>query len=80
MSKTQKDTQIININDTEYNVDDLSPEQVALVNHVMDLDRKLNSARFNVTQLEGGRMFFMNQLEIALEDNTSEGSQEDESE
>jgi len=33
----------------------------------MDLDRKLNSAQFNVTQLQGGRAFFMQQLEMALE-------------
>ena len=66
MSKTQKEAQTIEINGESYNVDDLSPEQVALVNHVMDLDRKLSSARFNVTQLEGGRMFFMGQLEASL--------------
>ena len=66
MSKTQKEAQMIDINGESYNVDDLSPEQVALVNHVMDLDRKLSSARFNVTQLEGGRMFFMSQLEASL--------------
>ena len=65
MSKTQKD-QTITINDVEYNVEDLTEEQVALVNHVADLDRKLNSARFNLDQLQGGRMFFMSQLEASL--------------
>ena len=65
MSKTQKD-QTITINDVEYNVEGLTEEQVALVNHVADLDRKLNSARFNLDQLQGGRMFFMSQLEASL--------------
>ena len=65
MSKTQKD-QTITINDVEYNVEDLTEEQVALVNHVADLDRKLNSARFNLDQLQGGRMFFMSQPEASL--------------
>ena len=67
MGKNEKTPETITINDIEYNVDDLTEEQVALVNHVMDLDRKLNSAQFNVTQLQGGRAFFMQQLEMALE-------------
>jgi hypothetical protein len=37
-----------------------------LVNHVADLDRKLNSARFNVDQLQVGRDAFMSLLAEAL--------------
>ena len=66
MSKTQKD-QTVTINDITYNVNDLSPEAIACVNHVADLDRKLSSARFNVDQLEGGRAFFMQQLERQIQ-------------
>jgi hypothetical protein len=39
------------------------------------LDRKLQSARFNTTQLEGGRKFFIDMLKTALED-TPEEAQE----
>ena len=74
MSKTQKE-QTITINDVEYNVEDLTEEQIALVNHVSDLDRKLSSARFNLDQLQGGRMFFMSQLETALVEEVEEDTE-----
>ena len=54
------------VNDIDYAIEDLTEEQIALINHINDLDRKLNSARFNLDQLQGGRMFFMSQLEASL--------------
>ena len=65
MSKKEKD-QTITIDDKEYKVADLTQEQVALVNHVSDLDRKINSAQFNIDQLNVGRSAFMNMLTEAL--------------
>ena len=65
MSKKQKD-QTISINEKEYKVSDLSQEQIMLVNHVSDLSRKLESARFNVQQLEGGMNHFMEKLQGSL--------------
>jgi len=65
MSKKQKE-QTITIDDTEYKVDDLSKEQIAIVNHVSDLDRKLSSAQFNLDQLNVGRNAFMNMLTESL--------------
>ena len=55
------------INDVEHNVEDLTDAQVAMVNHVADLDRKLASARFNVDQLQVGRDAFMQMLTASLE-------------
>ena len=57
----------ITIDDKEYSFEDMTPEQQMLVNHVADLDRKLNSARFNVDQLQVGRDAFFNLLKQALE-------------
>ena len=65
MSKKQKE-QTVTIDDTEYKVDDLTQEQVALVNHVSDLDRKIQSSQFNIDQLNVGRGAFMNMLTEAL--------------
>lgn len=65
MAKDEKKT--ISVNDKEYNIDDLKPEQVAMVNHITDLDRKLGSARFNVDQLAFGREAFVNALAQSLE-------------
>lgn len=66
MSKTTKKDQTITIDDKEYKVDDLTQEQVAMVNHVADLDRKISSAQFNLDQLNVGRGAFMNMLTESL--------------
>ena len=71
----EKKTTPIVIDDKEYTFEDMTPEQQEMVNHVADLDRKLQSARFNTTQLEGGRKFFIDMLKVALED-TPEEAQE----
>jgi len=65
MSKKEKD-QTVTIDDKEYKVDDLTQEQIAMVNHVSDLDRKLSSAQFNLDQLNVGRGAFMNMLTESL--------------
>ena len=65
MAKDEKKT--ISVNDVEYNVDDLTEQQVAMVNHIADLDRKLSSARFNVDQLAFGREAFVSALAKSLE-------------
>jgi len=66
MSKTEKD-QTITIDDKEYKVSDLSNEQITMINHIQDLDRKLNSAKFNLDQLQFGRNAFMNELSSSLQ-------------
>ena len=67
-NKKKTDKQKVTINNKEYKVSDLSQEQIMYVNHVSDLDRKLESSRFNLDQLQGGRNHFMNLLEGSLED------------
>ena len=68
MAKKQKEKpeQTITINDKEHNVSDLTEEQVALVNHVHDLDRKIGSSQFNLDQLNVGRNAFMSLLTESL--------------
>jgi len=56
----------ITIDGVEYQFEDMTPEQQALVNHVADLDRKLGSARFNLDQLSVGRNAFMQMLAESL--------------
>ena len=65
MAKDEKKT--ITVNDKTYNVDDLTEQQIAMVNHITDLDRKLANARFNVDQLQVGREAFVNMLSASLE-------------
>jgi SMC interacting uncharacterized protein involved in chromosome segregation len=66
MSKKQKEAQTVTIDDVEHKVDDLTQEQITMVNHVSDLDRKLSSAQFNLDQLNVGRGAFMNMLTESL--------------
>ena len=66
MSKKQKE-QTITINDKEYQESDFNPEQIAMINHVSDLDRKINSSQFNLEQLQFGKEAFMNALTKSLE-------------
>ena len=73
MAKKQKEQpQKVTINDVDYNVDDLTQEQIAMVNHVADLDRKISSSQFNIDQLNVGRGAFMNMLTESLRDEVIE--------
>ncbi|CAB4181696.1 hypothetical protein UFOVP1300_59 [uncultured Caudovirales phage] len=56
----------VTINEVEYFFEDLTQEQQILFNHVVDLDRKLGSARFNVDQLQVGRNAFGSMLEQSM--------------
>ena len=51
----------------EYDPESFTDEQKTLVNHVIDLDRKLNSARFNLDQLSVGRETFLKMLKESLD-------------
>ena len=61
MAKDEKKT--ITVNDQTHNLEDLSEQQVAMVNHLQDLERKISNARFNVDQLGVGREAFIRLLE-----------------
>jgi hypothetical protein len=62
-----EDKKVITIDDIEYTEDQLSDEAKVCINHIGSLDQKIGSAQFNLTQLQGGREFFMAQLKQALE-------------
>lgn len=63
----EKKTNPVTIDGVEYIFEDMTPEQQTLLNHVIDLERKLNSARFNVDQLQVGRDAFFTMLKTSLE-------------
>ena len=65
MSKNEKN--LITVNDIEYNIEDFTDAQKAMLNHVQDLDRKLGNAQFNLDQLSVGREAFVKMLADALE-------------
>jgi hypothetical protein len=64
MAKNEKKT--ITVNDVEHNIEDLTEQQIAMVNHIADLDKKLGSLGFNMDQLNVGREAFVNMLAASL--------------
>ena len=56
----------ITIDDVEYTLEDMTDEQQALVRHIADLDRKIGSAQFSVTQMSVGKDAFVNMLKASL--------------
>ena len=74
MAKNEKKT--ITVNDVEHNIEDLNEQQIAMVNHIADLDKKLGSLRFNIDQLNVGREAFVTMLTSSLseDDEATEAS------
>lgn len=64
MGKNEKTP--ITVNDTEYFVEDMTDEQRTMLNHINDLGRKMDNARFNLDQLAVGRDAFVNMLAASL--------------
>ena len=68
MAKKEKEKSVVKIDDKEYDVESLTDEQKAMVNHVLDLDRKLQSSEFNLVQLRFGRQAFTAALKASLDE------------
>jgi len=66
MAKEQKKEAILKIDEKEYLIDDLTQEQKIMVDHVSDLERKINSSTFNLQQLNFGKQAFIDALKASL--------------
>ena len=66
MSK-EKSPQIVTIDGVEHNVDTFTEQQVLLLNHTVDLDRKIGSTQFQLQQLQVGKDAFLKMLKDDLE-------------
>jgi hypothetical protein len=67
MAKEQKKEAVLKIDEKEYLIDDLTEEQKVMVDHVADLERKINSSTFNLQQLNFGKQAFVDALKASLE-------------
>jgi hypothetical protein len=65
MAKNENKT--ITVNDVEHDIEDLTEQQVTMVNHIADLDKKLGSLSFNMDQLNVGREAFVSMLAQSLD-------------
>jgi len=67
MAKKQKEKPVITIDDKEFNIEDMTGEQQAMINHINDLDRKIAQSQFNLEQLTFGKNAFVNSLSQSLQ-------------
>ena len=56
----------LNIDGAEYSVDELNDNQKLMVQHLSDLNRKIDSANFNLQQLQFGRQAFVDALKAKV--------------
>ena len=69
MGKTktkEKNQPVLQLDDKEYNIEELADDQKVMVAHIADLNRKIESATFNLQQLQFGRQAFINSLKQEL--------------
>lgn len=64
---SEKKTQTIVIDNVEHNFDEMTQEQQLLVNHCLDLDRKISNTSFQLDQLKVGKEAFLKMLKESLE-------------
>ena len=63
MAKKEKEKKpVLNLDDKEYVIEDMTDEQKAMVNHINDLQNKQNTNQFMADQLAVGKEAFINML------------------
>ena len=66
MAKKEKDKPVLNLDDKEYIIEDMTDEQKMMVNHINDLQNKQNTNQFMADQLSVGKEAFINMLRESL--------------
>ena len=61
-----KKPQIVTIDGVEHDANDFNENQILLLNHTIDLDRKIGSTQFQLQQLQVGKDSFLKLLKDAL--------------
>lgn len=62
-----KEPQTVGIDGKEYNLDDFTQEQKVMLDHCIDLDRKIASCQFQFDQLRVGKDAFLKMLKQSLD-------------
>ena len=65
--KDKKEKPVLNLDDKEYIIEDMTDEQKMMVNHINDLQNKQNTNQFMADQLSVGKEAFINMLRASLE-------------
>jgi hypothetical protein len=73
MAKKEKEKKpVLNLDDKEYVIEDMTDEQKAMVNHINDLQNKQNTNQFMADQLAVGKEAFINMLRASLNEEVEE--------
>ena len=73
MAKKEKEQKpVLTFDDKEYVIEDMTDEQKGILNHINDLQNKMNSMQFNLDQLSVGKEAFISKLREALEEPEAE--------
>ena len=66
--KEKQEQSFITVDGKQYHEKDLNDEQKAMVNHLVDLNRKIGSSEFNLVQLRFGRQAFVDAFKASLQE------------
>jgi len=73
VAKKEKEKKpVLNLDDKEYVIEDMTDEQKMMVNHINDLQNKQNTNQFMADQLQVGKEAFINMLSTALTEEPEE--------
>ena len=67
MSK-DKSPQIVTLDGVEHDANTFTEQQILLLNHTIDLDRKIGSTQFQLQQLQVGKDAFLKMLKDNLDE------------
>ena len=68
MAKDKKEKPVLNLDNKEYVIEDMTDEQKMMVNHINDLQNKQNTNQFMADQLQVGKEAFINMLRASLQE------------
>jgi hypothetical protein len=72
MAKKEKDQPMLNFEGNEYVIEEMSDESKQILNHINDMQNKLNTNAFMKQQLEVGKEAFISMLRESLKEPEAE--------
>ena len=72
MAKKEKEKSTLKLDGEDYDIDSMSDEQKTMINHLTDLDRKIQGSEFNLVQLRFGKQAFVDALKVSLKNGEQE--------
>ena len=68
MAEDKKEKPKLNFDDKEYIIEDMSNESKRILNHIDDIQKKMNTNTFVKEQLDVGKESFINKLKESLKE------------